>query len=61
MTFRGWGTFSIPVTIHFRRATGLNPRTMELEHMLCFDGNGKWKTIAITLPKSHAKKLGIKV
>ena len=52
MTFVGWGAFNIPITIHFKRVTGLNPRTMELQHSLSFDGPGKWKTIAMTIKKS---------
>ena len=55
----GWGTFGIPITIHFRRAVGLNPRTLELDHNLSFDGPGKWKTISMNIKKSQAKKLGI--
>ena len=61
MTFVGWGTFTIPITIDFKRATGLNPRKLELEHYLSFDGVGKWKTIAITINKVQARKLGIQI
>ena len=61
MTFKGWGCFNIPITIYFRRTTGLNPRTMSFDHMLNFDGAGKWKTISIMIPKANAKKLGFKM
>ena len=61
MQFTGWGTFTIPVTVHFRRELCLTPeqRQLQLDHYLCFDGNGKWQTINIPLKKTVAIKLGI--
>ena len=50
MKFIGWGTFIIPVTITFRLDTGLSHRkkVIKLEdHMLSFEGNGKWKSVLI--------------
>jgi len=61
MAFSGWGTFWIPITIHFRRDLGLpaEQRRMELNHYLCFDGKGKWKNITLPIKKTVATKLGI--
>jgi len=61
MGFNGWGVFNIPITIHFKRDSGLPPeqRRMELEHCLSFEGNGKWRTINLSIKKTVAKKLGI--
>ena len=61
MGFTGWGTFEIPVTIHFRRELCLEPakRTIKLNHMLSFEGNGKWRSINMPLKKTVAIKLGI--
>lgn len=58
----GWGTFNVPVTIHFRRECGMPPeqRKMELDHNLSFEGAGKWRTIPILIKKTAAKKMGIK-
>ena len=61
MTLKGSDTFMILITIHFRRDLCLEPdkRRAELEHYLCFDGNGKWRTVSIPLKKTVAIKLGI--
>ena len=61
MAFTGWGTFDIPVTIFFKRELCLPPeqRKLELNHYLCFDGNGKWKNVVMPLKKTIAIRLGI--
>jgi len=61
MKFLGWGTFTIPVTIFFKRECQLpaENRQLKVDHYLSFDGNGKWKTITIQIKKDAAKKLGL--
>ena len=61
MAFTGWGTFDIPITIHFKRELCLEPenRRMELDHELSFEGNGKWRSVNMPLKKTVAIKLGI--
>ena len=36
----GWGTFNIPISVFFRRETGIKD-VIELNHELSFEGNGK--------------------
>ena len=61
MGFKGWGTFDIPVTIHFRRELQLeaDKRQLKLDHYLSFDGNGKWRTVVLPIKKAAALKLEI--
>ena len=61
MGFIGWGTFEIPTTIHFKRELCLEPenRRLELSHMLSFEGNGKWRSVILSVKKTVAIKLGI--
>ena len=63
MTFTGWGTFDIPITIHFKRELCLEPenRKMDLNHYLCFNGNGKWRSVNLPIKKTVAIKLGIPI
>ena len=61
MAFTGWGTFDIPTTIHFKRELCLpaDKRKLELNHYLCFDGAGKWRSINLPIKKTAALRLGI--
>ena len=45
MTFIGWGTFNVPITIFWRKEVGLvhGQKTTQLMHHLSFDGNGQMK------------------
>ena len=61
MKYTGWGIFDIPITIYWKHGTGMNPRESNYEHCLCFDGAGEWKTTTISLPKTNAQNLGIKI
>merc|ERR1719263_2671412 len=36
----GWGTFDVPITVFWKKSTGLHTATCE--HELSFQGNGKW-------------------
>ena len=62
IAFTGWGTFNVPVTIHFRRDLFSAPeqRRLQLDHQISFDGAGKWRTINLPIKKTVAKKMGIK-
>ena len=55
MKFIGWGTFMIPIKVFFREEIkqGLlnNQQTLEMQHYLCFDGDGLWKTIILPMKK----------
>ena len=60
IAFNGFGTFDVPITIYFRRETGLqHPRQVKLDHELSFEGKGAWKTVQIDIKKQAAKDLGI--
>ena len=37
----GWGWFDIPITIHWKAGLVEGDRT-DINHTLCFDGDGKW-------------------
>ena len=53
ITYVGWGYFEVPMTIYFRKGTGIK-EPVTINHMLSFDGNGKWRDVTI---KINAKKL----
>ena len=57
MSYKGWGEFEVPTTIYFKKEIGLEP--LELEHELVFEGNGKWRFVSVTIPKTLAAKLKI--
>lgn len=59
-TCRGFGTFNMPITIFFKRETGIpHPRKVTVDHMLSFDGTGSWKTISVPILKTYAKQIGL--
>ena len=47
----GWGTFEVPMTIHFKKELCIP--AMQVEHHLSFDTNagGKWKTVMTQINK----------
>ena len=48
----GWGYFELPITVHFKKATGiLDPQTFE--HTLSFDGDGKHRKFVLTVNKNR--------
>ena len=52
IAFNGFGTFTVPITIFFRREVGLPyPRQVKLDHYLSFEGKGGWKTVQIDIEK----------
>mmetsp|Transcript_32792 Transcript_32792/g.50058 ORF Transcript_32792/g.50058 Transcript_32792/m.50058 type:complete len:89 (+) Transcript_32792:960-1226(+) len=51
MTFNGWGTFTVPMTIYWKRETGIK-EPLELEHYLCFEGSGKWRSVNVPISKN---------
>ena len=59
----GWGEFEIPITINFKKGVqfGDGQGILKLDHMLCFQGRGKWREIVLQLRKSAVKELGIQV
>ena len=55
----GWGTFEVPITVFWKKSTGLSTATCE--HVLSFDGNGKWRTITLILNRKRVNDvLGLK-
>ena len=42
ITYKGWGYFNVPITIYWSKHTGIK-EPLELDHMLSFNGNGKWR------------------
>ena len=53
ITYSGWGYFDLPVTIYFKKETGLEPMSVEFE--LNFDDNGAWRDYKTRISR---KKLG---
>mmetsp|Transcript_64351 Transcript_64351/g.89031 ORF Transcript_64351/g.89031 Transcript_64351/m.89031 type:complete len:106 (+) Transcript_64351:465-782(+) len=51
----GWGTFDIPVTFFFKRQARV--KNLEINHMLSFEGNGKWRKIEVPFSKKALKNL----
>ena len=47
----GWGYFTLPIDIHFKKWMGLGKVT--IDHDLCFDGNGIKKVYKIRVDKSR--------
>ena len=43
----GWGTFDVPMTIHWKPEVGM--ATASCEHELSFEGKGKWRTITMMM------------
>ena len=55
----GWGTFDVPITVFWKKTTGLTSATCE--HELSFDGNGKWRTITLMMNRQKVNDvLGLK-
>jgi len=50
----GWGYFTIRVEVQFQKWTGLD--TMQLDHTLCFEGEGKSGRVTIEMPKDAILK-----
>ena len=51
----GWGFFEMPFNITVKRQLGLKP--LVINHTLCLDGNGKWKTVNIQMNKEKVEKV----
>jgi transcription initiation factor IIF auxiliary subunit len=52
----GWGTFNIPIEIHFRRDTGKKDKLV-LDHYLNFNDNGEHKSFYVTFDKDKIETL----
>jgi len=53
----GWGTFDLPITIHWSKASGLSDLPQTIDHHLSFNGEGKWKTITLKIGKEKLIKI----
>ena len=51
-----WGTFEIPMTVYWKRESGIKGTT-QLDHELSFDGAGEKKSIKIAFKKDIYQKL----
>ena len=58
MTYNGWGTFDVPITIFWSRGSGIS-QNLEVDHYLSFDGAGSWKTVKVQFNQKNLKALGI--
>eukprot|EP00356_Strombidium_inclinatum_P001114 CAMPEP_0170511548 /NCGR_PEP_ID=MMETSP0208-20121228/66366_1 /TAXON_ID=197538 /ORGANISM="Strombidium inclinatum, Strain S3" /LENGTH=122 /DNA_ID=CAMNT_0010795099 /DNA_START=435 /DNA_END=800 /DNA_ORIENTATION=+ len=47
-----WGSFLIPITIHFQPITGRKEK-VECEHYLHYEGKGKWSTLRVSFPQQR--------
>ena len=56
LTYNGYGTFDIPITIFWYSMTGIK-QNLEIDHQLCFEGGGSWKKIKVEFNKSKLKAL----
>ena len=41
ISYNGWGTFTVPMTIFWKKKTGL--KTLTVDHYLSFEGKGEWR------------------
>ena len=57
LNFTGYATFEVYIEIFFKHATG--HRKIDLNHLLSFEGKGKWNNSSLQIKKSVAKKLNI--
>ena len=55
ISYKGWGWFTMPITITFRPELGIEP--IVVDHDLHFDGAGSWKTISITINEERLKRV----
>ena len=55
MSYVGWGTFWIPITLYFKR--GLRRDEVTLNHYLCFDKPVSSQTTIVTLSKAKLQNL----
>ena len=37
ITYNGWGTFEMPITLNWNRKTGIK-QSLTVDHVLCFEG-----------------------
>ncbi|CDW88400.1 yeats family protein [Stylonychia lemnae] len=58
MTKIGWGTFEVPIEIHFRRETGKRDK-VTLSHYLSFNGHGETKWFTVTFDKEKLEQMSI--
>ena len=49
LTYKGWGTFEMPITLHFKKELGIPPKTFD--HELCFDGRGEWRDFKVRIER----------
>lgn len=54
LSTNAYGTFDIPMTIFWNPKTGIKD-PVSVDHYLCFDQPGKWKTIEISLSMKKLK------
>ena len=58
ITFTGAEPIQIPITITYKRGLTAE-RTMNVEHMLSFEGTGKWQTIELPINRQNAQNAGL--
>ena len=49
ITYRGWGSFELPIKITFKPEYNIPPLTVD--HDLCFEGKGKFKSCMVYFNK----------
>ena len=42
LSYIGWGTFDVPITIYWKKNIGME-ESLTIDHYLSFDGEGKWR------------------
>lgn len=52
----GWGTFNVPITINFKKETGIR-EPVKIDYELSFKGTGSIKFFTLTFEKEILDKL----
>ena len=55
ITYVGWGSYDIPITIYFKEKAKLEP--LILTHYLCFERPGEWRNCKFKINKQRLRSL----
>jgi len=57
LTYSGWGTFTIPISIYFKPESGRADEPIHLDHELVFEEGEHFKTVSVKFKKKYLKNL----
>ena len=55
LSYTTWGYFEMPITITFLPQLEIDPIT--IDHEICFENGGEWKTISISISEEKLKNI----